>query len=164
MNLIIAKMAKVDWPSVAQIYQDGIATHNTTFETSVPEWEIWDKSHLQECRFVCRSGGTITGWAALSPVSTRCVYGGVAEVSVYVAGQHRSKGIGRKLLNKLINESERIGIWTLEAGIFPENSSSIKLFKSCGFRVVGVREKIGKMHGIWRNVILLERRCDITGQ
>jgi len=163
MKIIIDKMTKTHWPSVAQISREGIATQNATFETTVPEWEIWDESHLRECRFVARSGGSITGWAALSPVSTRCVYGGVTEVSVYVAGQHRGKGIGRKLLKRLINESEAIGIWTLEAGIFPENSASIELFKSCGFRVVGVREKIGKMYGNWRDVMLLERRSEITG-
>ncbi|MBN2410596.1 N-acetyltransferase [candidate division KSB1 bacterium] len=163
MDIIIEKMTDNDWQSVARIYREGIATQNATFETSVPVWELWDKSHLRECRLVARIDGLMTGWAALSPVSDRCVYGGVAEVSIYVTDHQRGKGIGKILLNRLIKESEEYGIWTLQAGIFPENSASIKLHISCGFRIVGIREKIGKINGIWRDVMLLERRSNITG-
>jgi phosphinothricin acetyltransferase len=151
-------MRDEDWSRIRTIYEEGIATKNATFETEVPEWDEWDKEHLKTCRIVARNGQNVSGWAALSPVSSRCIYSGVAEVSVYVSSQYRGNGIGKLLLRKLIENSENSDIWTLQAGIFPENQSSIELHKKLGFREVGYREKIGKLDGIWRNVILLERR------
>ena len=149
-----------DWNTVRTIYLQGIATGNATFETDAPEWEEWDANHLACCRLVARVDDAIVGWAALSPVSRRAVYRGVAEVSVYVAGSHHGKGIGIQLLKRLIAESEAEGIWTLQAGIFPENSASIELHRKCGFREVGRRERIGKLIDVWRDVVLMERRFD----
>ena len=154
----IEKMTHVHWEEVRKIYIEGINTGNATFEQTCPEWEEWDKAHLDSCRFVATDKDTVLGWAALSPISQRCVYGGVCEVSVYVAGHHRGKGIGMQLLDALISESEKQGIWTLQAGIFLENKGSIHLHKRSGFREVGTREKLGKMFGVWRDVVLLERR------
>jgi L-amino acid N-acyltransferase YncA len=128
-----------------------------------PEWPEWDAAHRDDCRLVARRTGQVVGWAALSPVSRRCVYGGVAEVSVYVAESARGQGIGRALLSALIDASEAAGIWTLQAGIFPENEASVRLHKSCGFRVVGRRERIGQLHGVWRDTLLLERRSRHAG-
>ena len=156
-------MSGADWPCVKAIYLEGIAIGNATFETEAPSWEAWDTAHLQFARLVARQGETIIGWAALSPMSQRCVYGGVAEVSVYVSMSKRGSGVGRKLLEALISESEKNGIWTLQAGIFPENTGSLALHKACGFREVGRRERIGKLHGVWRDTILLERRSRIIG-
>ena len=163
MKFIVERMKDEDWDEVASIYQEGIATSNATFETDAPTWEKWDKSHLRDCRLVARAEGKIIGWAALSPVSTRCVYSGVAEVSLYVAASTRGIGVGKALLRAVIDESERIGIWTLQVGIFPENAVSIGLTKACGFREVGRRERIGQMDGIWRDVILMERRSKVVG-
>ena len=151
-------MKKADWSKVRSIYEEGIATKNATFETDVPEWGEWDEDHLKSCRFIALNDQHIVGWAALSPVSGRCIYSGVAEVSVYVSLSARGKGIGKLLLSSLIQESEYQNIWTLQAGIFPENQISIVLHKKAGFREVGYREKIGELDGIWRDVILLERR------
>lgn len=151
-------MAADDWDAVRRIYREGIATGNATFETELPEWERWDASHLPHSRLVARDAGAVVGWAALSPVSARRAYRGVAEVSVYVAESARGRGAGRMLLEALIAESEGQGIWTLQAGIFPENSASLELHRKCGFRLVGRRERIGQLGGIWRNVLLLERR------
>lgn len=153
-----------DWPEVRRIYAEGIATGNATFETDAPEWEAWDRGHRQDCRLVARDAGGLLGWAALSPISGRCVYGGVAEVSVYVAAAARGRGVGRALLAALILESERQGIWTLQAGIFPENESSLRLHRGLGFRDVGRRERIGRMDGVWRDVMLLERRSAVAGR
>jgi L-amino acid N-acyltransferase YncA len=171
MDLLITPMQPEDWPAVREIYSEGIATGNATFETEVPDWQRWDNSHRQDCRLVARAAerlntpqGLLLGWAALSPVSSRRVYAGVAEVSVYVAGGVRGGGVGRALLQALIDESERQGIWTLQAGIFPENVASVKLHESLGFREVGVRHGIGKMGEVWRNVLLLERRSKAVGQ
>lgn len=161
MDFIIAAMRASDWDAVRTIYAEGIQTGDATFELAVPEWESWDKAHLKECRFVAKKKNDVIGWAALCPVSGRCVYSGVAEVSVYVAASTRGVGVGKKLLQTLIQESEKCGIWTLQAGIFPENIASIAIHKACGFREVGFREKIGKMHGQWRDVILLERRSTL---
>lgn len=147
-----------DWPSVKEIYEQGIATGNATFQTEAPCWEDWDKSHIEDCRFVLENAKQVLGWAALSPVSSRCVYAGVAEVSVYINPSSSGKGYGSILLNALIVESEKQGLWTLQSGIFPENIGSIKMHEKAGFRIVGYREKIGKMNGIWRDTILLERR------
>ena len=140
------------------IYLEGIATGDATFEQNAPEWEHWDTGHLSAGRIVARSDGEVLGWAALSPVSGRCVYAGVAEVSVYVAGRSRGRGIGKALLSRLVSDSEAAGIWTLQAGIFPENRASIELHERAGFRIVGTRERLGCMHGRWRDVVLMERR------
>jgi L-amino acid N-acyltransferase YncA len=163
MDFIVEKMKVEDWGSVRSIYREGIATGNATFEKDVPEWQEWDRRHLGDCRFVARREGQVVGWGALSPVSSRCVYAGVAEVSIYVAALARGQGIGKTLLRALIEESERQGIWALQAGVFPENEASIALHKAWGFREVGYREKIGQMNGHWRDVILLERRSEVVG-
>jgi phosphinothricin acetyltransferase len=146
------------WPGVAGIYEEGIATGDATFETEVPDWEAWDASHLPDHRIVALRGGEVVGWAAVSPVSDRCVYGGVVENSVYVAEAVRGQGVGRRLLEKLIESSEAAGIWTIQTGIFPENSGSIRLHERVGFEVVGRRKRLGKLRGEWRDVLLLERR------
>ena len=161
-ELTILPMVAEDWPAVREIYLQGIRTGNATFETDAPDWEKWNASHLPSCRLVARSVGVVLGWAALTPVSNRCVYAGVGDLSVYVAEQARGKGVGLKLLNALIEASEQAGIWTLQAGIFPENVASIELHQNCGFRIVGRREKIGLMNGRWRDTMLLERRSKIV--
>ena len=152
-----------DWPSVSEIYAQGIATGYATFETEVPEFDEWNKAHLEHCRFIAEHSGDIAGWAALSPVSGRCVYGGVGEVSVYVASAHHGLGIGRKLMKHLILESEKQGLWTLQSGIFPENTASIKLHEKSGFRKIGYRERVGQLHGIWKDNLLFERRSKLVG-
>ena len=159
----IEPMMPADWPEVRSIYLEGIATGNATFQQTAPEWSEWDENHLRECRFVARAGQTIVGWVALGRVSTRQVYAGVAEVSVYVAGAARGGGIGSKLLAEVILASEAAGVWTLQAGIFPENGASIHLHQKAGFRVVGVRERMGNLAGRWRDVVLLERRSLVAG-
>jgi L-amino acid N-acyltransferase YncA len=159
VEIQIGPMTPADWEDVRRIYAEGIATGNATLETSAPPWERWDADHRKDCRLVARGpAGETLGWAALSPVSERCAYGGVAEVSVYVAGSARGRGIGRGLLSALVRASEDAGLWTLQAGIFPENAASIAVHQGCGFRIVGVREKLGKLGGVWRDVALLERR------
>ncbi len=163
MDYHITPMHPADWPAVRNIYGEGIATGHATFETQLPDWEKWDRSHRQDCRLIARQADEALGWAALSPVSARLVYSGVAEVSVYVAAAARGSGIGRVLLQALIAESELHGIWTLQAGIFPENVASIALHKSCGFQKVGVRRRIGKLGERWRDVLLLERRSAAVG-
>jgi phosphinothricin acetyltransferase len=154
----IRAMHKGDWPAIRDIYAEGIATGNATFETETPDWTKWNDAHLQDCRLVVQDSQRILGWAALSPVSSRRVYCGVAEVSVYVASDAQRRGVGKILLRSLIEQSERCGIWTLQAGIFPENAPSIALHKSCGFREVGCRQRLGQRNGVWRDVLLLERR------
>jgi len=161
--MIIQNVTQEHFPSIKKIYEEGIATGNATFQTESPEWEEWNKNHLPHCRFVTVDNNVVTGWAALTPVSARPVYAGVAEVSVYVGAEHRGKGIGKFLLEKLIQESESKNIWTLQAGIFPENKSSLALHQSLGFRQIGYREKIGQMKGTWRDTALLERRSKIVG-
>ena len=161
--MIIEPMQSGDWPAVRAIYEQGIATGDATFEMNVPGWEAWDVGHLPTCRLVAREGERTTGWAALSPVSSRCVYAGVAEVSVYVAADARGQGIGKVLLGALIEASERAGVWTLQAGIFAENRASIALHESCGFRIVGRRERLAQLSGTWRDVLLLERRSPVVG-
>lgn len=163
MNLRYRLMQPDDWPGVARVYEEGIRTGHATFQNKVPSWEEWDAAHVQGCRLVAASDEGLVGWAALTPVSGRCVYAGVAEVSVYVAEGFRGRHIGRQLLERLIIESEVSGFWTLQAGIFPENAASVHVHEQCGFRVVGRREKIGKMHGGWRDTLLLERRSTLTG-
>lgn len=159
----IAPMTERDWPAVREIYLQGIATGNATFETSVPEWKEWDKRHLPSCRLVARTDNKVLGWAALSPVSSRCVYGGVAEVSIYVAEEARGQGLGRQLLAALVEASEQNGIWTLQAGIFPDNAASIQLHQQAGFRILGRRERIGCLDGRWRDTVLMERRSAVVG-
>jgi phosphinothricin acetyltransferase len=161
---IIDEMRASDWNQARAVYLEGIQTGHATLETETPEWERWDAAHLPHCRLVARTAAQIiVGWAALSPVSTRRVYSGVAEVSVYVAGSARGLGVGRRLLNALITCSEQHGIWTLQAGILAENDSSIRLHRGCSFREVGRRERIGKLAGQWRDVILMERRSETEG-
>ena len=163
MTVTMRSMSEADWPVVSDIYRDGLATGLASFETDVPSWEQWDPAHLAECRLVASDGDRVVGWAALSPVSSRCVYGGVGEVSVYVAADSRGAGVGRKLLSRLVGASERVGLWMLQAGIFPENVASVVLHKRCGFREVGRRERLGQLDGEWRDVLLLERRSDTVG-
>ena len=157
------QMVESDWDSVADIYRQGIATGNATFQQDAPTWAEWDASHLKTGRIVATFGGQIAGWAALTPVSGRCVYAGVAEVSVYVGDKYRGQKMGLSLLEKLILESERAGLWTLQAGIFPENTPSIKIHEAAGFRRIGYREKIGKMNGVWRDNLMLEKRSQNVG-
>lgn len=151
-------MQASDWEQVRAIYLEGIRSGHATFETDAPSWEMWDEGHHQFARLVMREGETILGWAALSPVSKRHVYRGVAEVTVYVSETARGKGIGRVLLEALIEESEKNGIWTLQASIFPENIASVQLHRRCGFREVGRRERIATLNGVWRDTLLFERR------
>ncbi len=163
MSAVIDIMTPDDWEAVRAIYLEGIATHNATFEQSAPEWAAWDKKALPVCRLVARTAGVVTGWAVLAPYSARAVYAGVAESSVYVAAAVRGQGQGRLLLDALVAASEAAGFWTLQAGIFPENAASVRLHERCGFRIVGRRERIGQMHGVWRDVLLMERRSPIVG-
>ena len=163
MDFTIEIMQSADWPAVERIYLEGIADGNATFETESPGWEKWNAAHHAHSRLVAKESGQVVAWAAVSPVSSRRVYRGVAEVSIYVAESARGKGIGKRLLSELIRHSELNEIWTLQAGIFPENITSIALHKSCGFREVGVRERIGQLGGRWRNTVLLERRSPGVG-
>jgi len=160
--IVVAAMQAADWEQVRAIYLEGIATSNATFETEAPTWEKWDGAHLRSPRLVARRGldatGPVIGWAALSAVSSRCVYAGVADESVYVAAAARGQGVGHILLTGLCQAAEAAGIWTIQAGIFPENIASLRLHEACGFRVVGRREKLGRHHGVWRDVLMLERR------
>jgi phosphinothricin acetyltransferase len=163
MRYVIDTMKPDDWGRVRAIYLEGIAAGDATFETDAPAWDEWDSNHLPNPRLVARDADTVLGWAALSPVSRRRVYAGVGEVSVYVCESARGLGLGRALLEALIEESEGHGVWTLQAGIFPENIPSIKLHLRCGFRLVGRRERIGKLKGVWRDTILFERRSQTVG-
>src|SRR5271165_279377 len=159
----IAAMTERDWEAVREIYLQGIATGIATFEQAAPEWKEWSERHLSTCRLVARLENRIVGWAALSPVSSRCIYGGVAEVSIYVADGARGGGVGRQLMDALVKASEQSGIWTLQAGIFPENEASIHLHQQAGFRIVGRRERLGCMNGQWRDIVLMERRSAVVG-
>ena len=154
----IEPMTPAHGPAVLAIYQAGLDTGEASFETTAPDWPTWDAKRLPQHRFVALDGPDIAGWVAVSGVSDRCVYGGVVEVSVYVAPGARGRGVGAALLAELIASTEAAGIWTLQAGIFPENTASMRLHQRCGFRVVGIRERIGRRHGRWRDVALLERR------
>jgi L-amino acid N-acyltransferase YncA len=175
MEYRIVPMHSKHWPSVREIYAEGITTGNATFETELPDWKKWDGGHCENCRLVAleRFEGSadlsldnakVLGWAALSPVSSRRVYAGVTEVSIYVAATGQGRGVGKALLEALVLESEAHGMWTLQAGIFPENGVSVRLHESCGFRAVGVRSRIGKLAGVWRDVLLLERRSAKVGR
>jgi L-amino acid N-acyltransferase YncA len=159
-TITITELLHEHWPGIARVYEEGIATGNATFETEVPSWAAWDSSHLAEHRLVALRGGEVVGWAAVVPVSDRCVYGGVVENSVYIAEDARGQGVGRRLLEELIVSTEAAGIWTIQTGIFPENEASIRLHERVGFEVVGRRKRLGKLHGEWRDVFLLERRSD----
>lgn len=163
MNYVIDQMVTGDWDQVRAIYLAGVATGQATFETTAPDWERWDTGHLPKFRLVARAGEKVVGWAALSPVSTRKVYAGVAEVSIYVGLECQGQGIGRALLEALVARSEEGWIWTLQASIFPENKASLALHQKCGFREVGRRERIAQLNGVWRDTILLERRSKVAG-
>ena len=169
-SLLVREMTEADWSAVRAIYQAGIATGNATFEAAAPDWEHWDATHLPGHRLVAvlpghigvrpgpGGGEVVVGWAALAPVSDRCAYAGVAENSVYVDPDHHGHGIGRALLLALVDRAEAAGIWTVQTGIFPENTASVALHRACGFRVVGRRERLGRLNGVWRDVLFLERR------
>ena len=164
MNYKIDEMTQFDWQQVACIYLEGINTGKATFQTEVPTWEEWNNGHVTSCRLVIRSGDNILGWGALSPTSSRCVYTGVAEVSIYIGEKYRGLGLGKVLLEDLVRLSEENGFWTLQSGIIKENSSSIILHEKCGFRELGIREKVAKMNcGKWHDVVLMERRSKIVG-
>ncbi len=152
-----------DWPTVAQIYGEGLASGNATFQQKIPSWEEWDVAHKKCCRILCIYKSMVIGWAALSPVSSRKVYEGVTEVSLYVAKAFWGQKIGTLLLGELVNESELNQIWTLQASIFPENTSSIQVHKKHGFRIIGHREKIGQLNGHWRDTVIMQRRSHIIG-
>jgi len=156
-------MTGSDWSAISRIYAEGIATGFATFETEIPNYETWDTAHMETCRIVALENKNILGWAALSPVSTRCVYGGVAEVSVYVGKKARGQGVGKLLMKTLIDKSEKDGIWTLQSGIFPENKGSIKLHEQMGFRYIGKRERVGKLNEVWKDNLLFERRSEVVG-
>ncbi len=160
----IETMRPEHWDDVRRIHLEGIATGKATFETdAAPDWEDWSREHVEYGRIVAVLDGDVVGWAALTPVSDRCVYAGVAEVSVYIGADARGRGIGSKLLAALIEESERNGIWTLQAGVFADNDRSVALHEKCGFRIVGQRERLGRLQGVWKDVLLLERRSDRVG-
>ena len=161
--MVIEPLGAGDWPAMRAIYEAGIATGNATFDTTAPDWPAWDAGHLSDHRLVARQDGRVLGWTALAPVSDRCAYVGVAEDSIYVAPDAQGHGIGRALLSAVVASAERGGIWTVQTGIFPENQPSVRLHQACGFRVVGVRERLGQLHGRWRDVLLLERRSPAIG-
>lgn len=164
MDYKIEEMTQEDWDGVAKIYLEGINTGKATFQTEVPTWENWNNSHISSCRLVARLDNNILGWGALSPTSSRCVYAGIAEVSIYIGEEYRGNGIGTTILTNLVKLSEENGFWTLQSGIIKENTASITLHKRCGFREIGVREKLGKMsNGVWHDVVLMERRSNIVG-
>jgi phosphinothricin acetyltransferase len=163
MNFLLDALRLADWEQVRSIYLEGIASRNATFETTAPTWEKWDASHLEFGRLVARAADVVLGWSALSAISDRCCYAGVAEASLYVGASHRGQGIGKALLQATIDRAESNGIWTLQAGIFPENCASLALVTKCGFREVGRRERLGKLDGVWRDVLLLERRSGVVG-
>lgn len=162
-GFLIRPMTCADWPDVRRIYEEGIATGDATFETAAPDWPEWDAAHRPDCRLVAVEAGAIAGWAALAPVSRREVYAGVAEVSVYVAEAARGRGIGTRLLEALVEASEEAGVWTLQAGLLAENEASLRMHQRCGFRLVGRRERIGRLGGVWRDTLLLERRSKRAG-
>jgi len=162
-DVIVEPMTEQDWPAVRAIYVQGIEFGDATFETAAPDWTHWNAEHLVACRLVARCRGEVAGWAALSPVSSRQAYAGVAEASLYIAAHARGRGVGSKLMAALIDASERAGIWTLHSSTFPENAASLALQRRYGFRVIGTREKIGRHQGRWRDTVLLERRSRVTG-
>ena len=164
MDFVIEPMTTEDWEQVRDIYEEGIRSGNATFETSAPDWEKWDQAHLPFGRLVARSQGAVVGWAALSPVSARKAYAGVAESSIYVSVRAQGKGVGTALQQELTRQSEAHGIWTLQGVVFAENTASLALLKKSGFREVGRRERISQLDGRWRDTILLERRSPVVGK
>jgi phosphinothricin acetyltransferase len=158
----ILTLTPAHWPAVRAIYADGIATRNATFETEVPDWATWDAGKLPGHRFVAADGDRVLGWAAVAPTSSRPAYAGVVENSVYLAEAARGKGLGRLLMETLIDSTERAGIWTVQTGIFPENVASLALHRAVGFREVGIRERVGRVDGRWRDVVFLERRSRVV--
>ena len=162
-HLVIDAMAPADWSAVQRIYADGIATGNATFETEAPGWETWDSNHLGVCRMVARVNGAVVAWAALSPVSARACYAGVAEHSIYVDESHRGLGIGKTLLAEFVMRTEEAGFWTLQSSIFPENHASIAIHLACGFRILGRRKRVAMLHHVWRDTVIVERRSLVTG-
>ena len=162
-HMTIEPMEPADWPAVLRIYADGIATGNATFETHAPEWEAWDRNHLPVCRLVARLNGVVVAWAALSPVSARACYAGVAEHSIYVDEAHRSLGIGKALLSEFVKRTEAAGFWTIQSSIFPENQASIAIHLACGFRVLGRRQRVAMLNGVWRDTVIVERRSTVVG-
>lgn len=163
MSANIRSMIPSDWPSVKEIYEEGIRSKNATFETQAPSYEKWMETSHPNCHLVVETDGGVVAFAKVLYTSARPVYAGVGEVSIYVHPKAKGKGIGKKLLNELIRVSESQGFWTIKAVIFPENEASIHLHKSCGFRLVGIHERMGKMDGVWRDNVLLEKRSDIVG-
>ena len=163
LSMILDALTPADWQQVRSIYLDGIATGQSTFEVEAPPWEQWDAGHHPFGRLVARVDGRVVGWAALSPVSRRQCYAGVAEASVYVAADQRGRGVGRTLLLAVIAEAERHGIWTLQGATFPENAASLRLQQACGFRIVGRRERVARLHGVWRDTVITERRSGVVG-
>lgn len=163
-NITISEMRPSDWNRVREIFIEGIQTANATFRTEAPTWDEWDKDHLKLCRFVAKQDGEVVGWVALTPVSSMAAYSGVMEVSIYIASIAAGKGVGSRLLQKVIELSEQNNIWTLQALIFPENIASIKLHSKHGFEQVGIRKRMGRLNGVWRDVVLLERRSYIVGE
>ncbi|MDZ4859140.1 MAG: GNAT family N-acetyltransferase [Candidatus Hydrogenedentes bacterium] len=163
IDYTIGEMYPSDWDAVRAVYVEGIDTGNATIETQPPDWEVWNKRHLHHCRFVARAADAIIGWVALSHISSRAAYNGVTELSVYVAERARAQGVGTALLEAVISASENHGIWTIQAGIFPENTPSLALHKKLGFREIGTRQRLGKLNDEWRDVVLLERRSTTVG-
>jgi phosphinothricin acetyltransferase len=161
--ITIRPFVKSDFPSVKGIYQQGIDSGEATFQEQAKDYDVWNESLLPSCRLVAESNRQIIGWAALSSTSNRCVYSGIAEVSVYVSSNSQGLGVGNSLLEALIKASEEEGIWTLQAGIFPENKASIHIHSKNGFKVLGIREKLGQMNGIWRDIVFMERRSKVVG-
>ncbi len=161
--ITIRPFVKSDFPSVKDIYQQGIDSGEATFQEQAKDYDVWNESLLPSCRLVAESNRQIIGWAALSSTSNRCVYSGIAEVSVYVSSNSQGLGVGNSLLEALIKASEEEGIWTLQAGIFPENKASIHIHSKNGFKVLGIREKLGQMNGIWRDIVFMERRSKVVG-
>ncbi|MFJ8064525.1 GNAT family N-acetyltransferase [Psychrobacillus sp. NPDC096426] len=163
-DLVIDEMLETDWEQVKTIYIEGIQSGNATFQTKAPTWNEWNAVHFQKCRFIARMGREVVGWIAISPISSRESFAGVAEISIYLTNTIKGMGIGSKLLEALVKDSEQLGFWTLQAMIFPENQGSINLHKKFNFKEVGTRQRIGKLNGVWRDVVLLERRSEKVGQ
>lgn len=163
VKMKIALLKEQHYPEVARIYREGLETGIASFETEVPDWNTWNDKFSPDCRLVAMKGKEIVGWCALSVVSKRAVYRGVAEVTIYIDSEHRGNGVGQRLLQALVTASEEAGYWSLQAGIFPENEASLKLHKKCGFRVVGIRERPAQRLGVWYDNVLLERRSKQVG-